>query len=98
MTQAFERTAIQRAASLLGVLAAAWLCIGATTLQDRGTQSDQEACTPDVFRLCSAQIPDEPQILACLQSKLDQLSPACSRVMAPAPVRHRRKRDLQPPT
>ena len=57
MTQAFGRTPDRHRARLLGVLALAWLCTGATTLPDRGTQADQDACTPDVFKLCSDFIP-----------------------------------------
>lgn len=94
MTQVFGRTRDRHRAPLFVVVAVAWACTGATTLQDRGTQQDQEACTPDVFRLCSAMIPDEPQILTCLQSKVDQLSPECGKVIAPATDRkHRRRRD-----
>lgn len=98
MTQAFGRTPDRRGARFLGVLALAWLCTGATTLPDRGTQADQDACTPDVFKLCSDFIPDEPQILACLKSKRDQLSPACGKVMAPTPDRPHRRRSRQDPT
>ncbi len=45
--------------------------------QHRGSAEDQEACTPDVYRLCSAEIPDEDDIVACLVRKKAQLSPAC---------------------
>ncbi len=83
---------------LIGVLAIAWLCTGATTLPERGSPEEQEACTPDVFRLCSDKIPDEPQILACLQSKQEQLSPACGKVFAPAPDPKHRKRKRQAPS
>lgn len=55
----------------------------AQSLQDRGTEADQEACTPDVFRLCQDFIPDEGQIVACLRQKRDQLSPACGPVIFP---------------
>ena len=56
---------------------------GALAMDDRGTKEDQEACTPDVFNLCSALIPDEPAILACLQGRKADLSPACSKVLFP---------------
>ena len=82
----------RRRMRLLSVLAVAWLCTGATKLPERGTAEEQEACTPDVFRLCSAEIPDEPQILACLESKREQLSPACGKVITPTPERQHRKR------
>lgn len=56
----------------------------------RGSVADQLACTPDVYRLCSASIPDEDAIVACLESRKAQLSPACHAVFsrpaeAPAP-------------
>ena len=46
----------------------------------RGSKEDQEACTPDVYRLCQAQIPDEDRIVACLRANRGRLSPACRKV------------------
>ena len=43
---------------------------------------DQIACTPDVYRLCAAQVPDEDAIVACLQRNRNALSSACARVFA----------------
>ncbi len=40
----------------------------------RGTWKQQMACTPDVWRLCSAQVPDVNRIVACLQRNSQQLS------------------------
>jgi hypothetical protein len=40
----------------------------------------QMACTPDVFRLCGAQIPDVSRIVACLQQNTPQLSTPCRAV------------------
>ena len=40
----------------------------------------QMACTPDVFRLCGAQIPDVNRIVACLQQNTPQLSVSCRAV------------------
>ena len=91
MTHALASPLGRRRARLFGVAALALLCTGAAKLDDRGTKEDQDACTPAVFRLCSEMIPDEPQILVCLQGKRDQLSPACSKVIGP-PERPRRKR------
>jgi hypothetical protein len=48
----------------------------------RGTQDEQRACTPDVFRLCSAAIPNERRIVACLKSNRTRLSPACRKVFS----------------
>src|ERR1700754_1795566 len=48
--------------------------------ENRGTMEQQMACTPDVWRLCSDQIPDENRIVACLQANTPQLSTACRAV------------------
>ncbi len=53
--------------------------------------SDQEACTPDVFRLCSSAIPDETAIVACLNAQAAQLSPQCRAVIDPPPPRRKRR-------
>ena len=52
----------------------------ATAQEHRGTMQQQMACTPDVFRLCGAAIPDENRIVACLQANTLQLSPPCRAV------------------
>src|SRR4051795_11081726 len=46
----------------------------------RGTMEQQMACTPDVWRLCSDQIPDVNRIVACLQQNTSQLSSGCRAV------------------
>ena len=46
----------------------------------RGTLEQQMACTPDVFRLCGAQIPDSNRIVACLRENTPQLSGPCRAV------------------
>jgi len=46
----------------------------------RGTWEQQMACTPDVWRLCSAQIPDVNNIVACLRSNTPLLSSGCRAV------------------
>jgi hypothetical protein len=38
------------------------------------------ACTPDVFRLCGAAIPDVNRIVACLRQNTPQLSGSCRAV------------------
>ena len=54
---------------------------GAAFAQEyRGTMEQQMACTPDVWRLCSDQIPDTNRIVACLQQNTPQLSSACRAV------------------
>jgi hypothetical protein len=46
----------------------------------RGTLEQQMACTPDVFRLCGAAMPDVNRIVACLRQNTPQLSGACRAV------------------
>ena len=46
----------------------------------RGTWEQQQACTPDVWRLCGAQIPDANRIVACLRRNTPQLSDRCRAV------------------
>lgn len=46
-----------------------------------GTVEEQMACTPDVFRLCSAEIPSEERIVECLNKNISKLKPACRKVM-----------------
>jgi hypothetical protein len=60
----------------------------------RGTWEQQMACTPDVWRLCSAQIPDVSRIVGCLRQNTEQLSNPCKAVFesnnrVPAPPRGR---------
>jgi hypothetical protein len=46
----------------------------------RGTMEQQMACTPDVWRLCSDQIPDVNSIVACLRRNTSSLSGGCRAV------------------
>jgi hypothetical protein len=48
--------------------------------EDRGTGDQQMACTPDVWRLCGAEIPDVARIVACLRRNTAQLSRPCRAV------------------
>jgi len=44
----------------------------------QGTLEQRMACTPDVFRLCSAFIPNADEITICLKEKNVELSDACA--------------------
>jgi hypothetical protein len=46
----------------------------------RGTLEQQMACTPDVFRLCGAAMPDVNRIVTCLRQNTPQLSGPCRAV------------------
>ena len=41
------------------------------------TPEQQQACSDDAFRLCSADIPVVDRITACMIRKQDQLTPGC---------------------
>lgn len=44
------------------------------------SESDRAACAPDVFRLCSSDIPNVERIIACMKANRTNLSPACKAV------------------
>jgi hypothetical protein len=78
--------AIFVAGILISVLAGAFSSANA---QYRGTQEMQQACTPDVMRLCNADIPDVGRITACMQRNRTNLSPACGAVFGVGARSHR---------
>lgn len=47
------------------------------------TAEERAACTPDVFRLCSSDIPHVERIVACMKRERSKLSPACAAVFRP---------------
>jgi hypothetical protein len=70
---------VLRIFALVGIAAA----VGGTSAlaqEYRGTMEQQMACTPDVFRLCGAEIPDVNRITACLRSNTPVLSAPCRAV------------------
>ncbi len=71
-----ERIALGMALVIGGIVAQ-----GAAFAEEyRGTMEQQMACTPDVWRLCSGEIPDVNRIVACLQQNTPQLSSGCRAV------------------
>ncbi len=73
-----KRTVLTLALSIGGFC----LLNAASAQENRGTMDQQMACTPDVWRLCGAQIPDVDRIVACLRENTAQLSPPCRAVFA----------------
>ena len=71
-----ERIALGMALAIGGIVAQS----AASAQEYRGTMGQQMACTPDVWRLCSDQIPDTNRIVACLHQNTSQLSSACRAV------------------
>jgi hypothetical protein len=41
------------------------------------TPDEEQACSGDAFRLCSAEIPDVDRVTACMVRNQSQLSPGC---------------------
>jgi hypothetical protein len=76
------KTSVVLKAAMAPFAVALFLGSASSCFGHSGTQDEQQACTPDVFRLCSAQIPNEDRIVACLNRHLAKLSPACRSVMA----------------
>jgi hypothetical protein len=52
-----------------------------------GTDDQRAACTPDVFRLCGADIPNVDRIVACLKKEKANLSKDCRAVFSSKPVK-----------
>jgi len=69
--------AILAAGIMVSALAGADAALSA---EYRGTQDQQQACTPDVMRLCSDSVPDVNRIVTCLRRNRSNLSPACGSV------------------
>jgi hypothetical protein len=65
----------------LGLLAVAMLSASGPAAAAPGTAQERAACTPDVWRLCSSEVPNVSKIVACLNRNSAKLSPACRKVM-----------------
>jgi len=49
------------------------------------TDEEQQACSADAFRLCSAEIPDVERVTVCMIRNKSQLSPGCRVFFRPDP-------------
>jgi hypothetical protein len=58
--------------------------------QYQGTPEMQQACTPDVMRLCNADVPDVGRITACMKRNRANLSTACRAAAFGGGGRHKR--------
>jgi hypothetical protein len=45
------------------------------------TTEERMACTPDAQNLCADEIPDRDKVYGCLVRKVNQLSPACKKII-----------------
>ena len=71
-----QRIVLSLAVAIAGIGAVT----SASSQEYRGTWEQQMACTPDVWRLCSDQVPDVGRIVACLRQNTPQLSNGCRAV------------------
>lgn len=67
-----------------------WLAtmLAAVTLPCPGhayTAEEQQACSGDAFRLCSAEIPDVDRVTVCMIRNKARLSPGCRAFFRPGP-------------
>jgi len=68
----------------LGLMLATALAISTLPAAGQGYSQEQEqACTPDAMRLCSAFIPDVDRITVCMVQNKSQLSPGCRAYFRP---------------
>jgi hypothetical protein len=68
-----------------GLVLAAALATFSTSSLAIGTAEQRAACTSDVFRLCSTEIPNVDRILICLKRERANLSKPCQAVLS-API------------
>jgi hypothetical protein len=67
-----------------------------SALAQSHSAEDEAACTPDVMSLCQQYIPKRQEIIACLMTKKQELSPACSAVFS-RPVAGKKAEDPRRP-
>jgi hypothetical protein len=67
---------------LYRVVLAIAILVPATTLRAPAeTVEERLACTPDAQILCADEIPDRDRVYECLVRRVNQLSPACRKVI-----------------
>ncbi len=76
-----ENITVRTGALLLAVGFSLSFSVGARAFEVSDAQ--REACTPDAFRLCSAEIPDADRVAACMQANVANLSAPCRAVFQP---------------
>jgi hypothetical protein len=62
-------------AAILGLVLA--VGFGPAPAAAQGTPQQQQACTPDVMRLCNQFVPDVAKITVCMAHNRSQISQAC---------------------
>jgi hypothetical protein len=77
---ATSRNKAAGSACAVGILIVGLLLGTESNAQSEASAEDRAACTPDVFRLCSSEIPNVERIVACLQKDKARLSDKCRAV------------------
>ena len=66
---------------IMGAVMVASAIGGSADAFAQGTMQQQNACRPDVFRLCASHIPNVGEIVGCLRGNESRLSEPCHQVM-----------------
>ncbi len=74
------------------MLLGSMIVVSTASAQPGRSPEAEQACTPDVMRLCQEFIPEVPRIIACMKRKHQQLSPQCRVYMKPPARSNLRKR------
>lgn len=77
------RDADMRRTAVKALIGAAFLTASASAVLAQGLEStaeEREACAPDAFSLCAANIPDAESVKNCLIEHIGDLRPACRQV------------------
>jgi hypothetical protein len=78
------------------VLAAAALVLAAGAAHAQNTAANQSACMGDAMAYCSAFVPDQGRIAACLQQNRARISPACQAAIGGTPGETRAAKKKRP--
>lgn len=73
---------MMRNVARIAIVAALSIASANAMAEEQGTEQQQNACKPDVYRLCREAIPVTEKIVACLKQNKAKLSPACRKVFA----------------
>lgn len=76
---------MSRRPACFAMVAAGFLALlaGITPAAAQGSEEERRACTPDAMRLCREYIPNVERIIACMEARRAELSPACQAFFKP---------------
>jgi hypothetical protein len=91
-TDGHKKVSTSRLATGAAILGMAWMVgFAPAPAAAQGTPEQQQACTPDVMRLCNAFVPDVAKITVCMNHNWKSVSQACRVALHPpkATTHHR---------